>query len=137
MFLQGHLYQASLPQVKFQMPAPNANKQCILMNNQKHVYFITPNDFGLIQPGLITISCNIHVRKWLIFCSEIAFVILENFRETIFFFSNTKFSVFFKVWGNLSKNLAVLFCDGTWYAWTFSLPSHVTKYVHGEIKKRF
>ena len=24
MFLQGHLYQASFPQVKFQMPAPNS-----------------------------------------------------------------------------------------------------------------
>ena len=29
MFLQGHLYQASFPQLKFQIPAPNANKQCI------------------------------------------------------------------------------------------------------------
>ena len=61
MFLQGHVYQASFPQVKFQMPAPNANKQCILVNNQPRVYFIMPNDFGLIRPGLIKISCNIHV----------------------------------------------------------------------------
>ena len=45
-FLQGDLYQGSFLQVKFQMPAPNANKQCILMNNQQHVYFVTPNDFG-------------------------------------------------------------------------------------------
>ena len=44
-FLQGHLYQPSFPQVKFKMPAPNANKQCILMNNQQHVYFVTTNDF--------------------------------------------------------------------------------------------
>ena len=29
MFLQGHLYQASVPQQKSQIPAPNANKQCI------------------------------------------------------------------------------------------------------------
>ena len=29
MFLQGHLYQASFPQLKFQIPAPNANEQCI------------------------------------------------------------------------------------------------------------
>ena len=29
MFLQEHLYQASFPQLKFQIPAPNANKQCI------------------------------------------------------------------------------------------------------------
>ena len=30
MFLKGHLYQASFPQLKFlQIPAPNANKQCI------------------------------------------------------------------------------------------------------------
>ena len=29
MFLQGHLYQALFPQLKFQIPAPNANKQCI------------------------------------------------------------------------------------------------------------
>ena len=28
MFLQGHLYQASFPQLKFQIPAPNANKRC-------------------------------------------------------------------------------------------------------------
>ena len=63
MFLQGHLYQASFPQVKFQMPAPNANKQCILVNNQQHCYFVMPKDFGLIWPGLIKISCNIHVRK--------------------------------------------------------------------------
>ena len=28
MFLQGHLYQASFPQLKFQIPAPNANKWC-------------------------------------------------------------------------------------------------------------
>ena len=55
MFLQGHLYQASFPQLKFQIPAPNANKQ--------HVYFVTSNDSGLIRPlGLIKISCNIHVR---------------------------------------------------------------------------
>ena len=30
MFLQGHLYQASFPQVQFQLPAPNADKQCML-----------------------------------------------------------------------------------------------------------
>ena len=55
MFLQGHLYQASFPQLKFQIPAPNANKQ--------HVYFVTSNDSGLIRPlGLIKISCNIHIR---------------------------------------------------------------------------
>ena len=29
MFLQGHLYQASFPQLMFQIPAPNANNQCI------------------------------------------------------------------------------------------------------------
>ena len=29
MFLLGHLYHASFPQLKFQIPAPNANKQCI------------------------------------------------------------------------------------------------------------
>ena len=29
MFLQGNLYQASFPQLKFQIPAPDANKQCI------------------------------------------------------------------------------------------------------------
>ena len=29
MFLQGHLYQASFPQLKFQIPAPKANKQSI------------------------------------------------------------------------------------------------------------
>ena len=32
MFLQGHLYQASFHQLKFQIPAPKANKQ-------QHVYF--------------------------------------------------------------------------------------------------
>ena len=37
MFLQGHLYQASFPQVEFQMPTPNANKQHVLVNNQQHV----------------------------------------------------------------------------------------------------
>ena len=35
MFLQGHLYQASLSRVQFQMPAPNANRQCILMYNEE------------------------------------------------------------------------------------------------------
>ena len=43
MFLQGHLYQASFPQVQFQMFAPNANKQCILIyeqeDEQQHVFF--------------------------------------------------------------------------------------------------
>ena len=29
MLLLGHLYQASFPQLKFQIPAPDANKQCI------------------------------------------------------------------------------------------------------------
>ncbi|CAH3134259.1 unnamed protein product [Porites lobata] len=68
MFLQGHLYQASFSQLKFQIPAPNANKQ--------HVYFVTSNDSGLNRPlGLIKISCNIHVtaatrdeklRKWFV-----------------------------------------------------------------------
>ena len=32
MFLQGRLYQASFPQVKFQMRASYANKQCIFCN---------------------------------------------------------------------------------------------------------
>ena len=59
MFLQRHLYHASFPQVKFHMSAPNANKQCVLVNNQQHVYFVTPNDFGLIQ----FISCNIHIHN--------------------------------------------------------------------------
>ena len=43
MLLQGHLYQASFPQVQFQMFAPNANKQCILVyeqeDEQQHVFF--------------------------------------------------------------------------------------------------
>ena len=43
MFLQGHLYQASFPQVQFQMFAPNAKKQCILVykqeDKQQHVFF--------------------------------------------------------------------------------------------------
>ena len=38
MFLQGHLYKPSFPQLKFQMPAPYANKQCILMNKQQHIF---------------------------------------------------------------------------------------------------
>ena len=44
----GYLYQASFPQVKFQMPAPNANKQCVLIYKQQYVYFVTSNDSGLI-----------------------------------------------------------------------------------------
>ena len=69
MFLQGHLYQASFPQVKFQMPAPYANTQCILVYKQQHVYFVTSNNSGLIRLlGLIKISCK-HARTsvtWLI-----------------------------------------------------------------------
>ena len=49
MFFQGHLYQASFPQLKFLIPAPNANMQ--------HAYFVTSNGSGLIRPlGLIKIS---------------------------------------------------------------------------------
>ena len=52
-----------ISQVKFQVPAPCANKQCIFVYKQQHVYFVTSNDSGLIRPlGLIKISCNIHVR---------------------------------------------------------------------------
>ena len=88
MFLQ-HLYQASFPPVKFQTPAPNANKQCIL--KQQHVYFVTSNDSVLTRPlGLMTISCNPmqgckHTRPsvtWLISCSEIVFMILKYCPET-------------------------------------------------------
>ena len=62
MFLQGHLYHALFPQVKFQMPAPSANKQCILVYKQQHVYFVMSNDCGLIRLlGLIKISCNRHI----------------------------------------------------------------------------
>ena len=88
MFLQ-HLYQASFPPVKFQTPAPNANKQCIL--KQQHVYFVMSNDSVLTRPlGLMTISCNPmqgckHTRPsvtWLISCSEIVFMILKYCPET-------------------------------------------------------
>ena len=48
MFLQGYLYRASFPQVKFQMPAPNASKQCVLVYKQQYVYFVMSNDSGLI-----------------------------------------------------------------------------------------
>ena len=68
MFLQQHLYQASFPQVEFQTPAPNVNKQCIL--KQQHVYFVTSNDSWLTRAlGLMKISCNprqgcnIHLRQ--------------------------------------------------------------------------
>ena len=62
MFLQGHLYQASSPQIKFQMPAPYANTQCILVYKQQHVYFVTSNNSRLIRLlGLINISCK-HTR---------------------------------------------------------------------------
>ena len=63
MFLQGHLYHSSFPQVKLQMLAPYANKQCILVYKQQHVYFVASNDSGLIRPlGLIKISCNIYIH---------------------------------------------------------------------------
>ena len=90
MFHQQHLYQASFPPIKFQMLAPNANKQC--MFKQQHVYFVTSNDSGLTRPlGLMKISCNpgegckhtCPSVTWLIFCSEIVFVILKYFRETM------------------------------------------------------
>ena len=64
MFLQGDMYQASFPQVKFQMPAPNANKIIVYTCEQSTSCFVMPNDFGLIPPGLIKISCNIlHVSN--------------------------------------------------------------------------
>ena len=53
MFLQGHLYQASFPQLKFQIPAPNANKQCITRVQATACVFCNINS-GLIWPlGLI------------------------------------------------------------------------------------
>ena len=62
MFLQGPLYQASFPQLKFQIPAPNANKHCITCVQATACLFCKVNS-GLIRPlGLIKISCNIHVR---------------------------------------------------------------------------
>ena len=62
MFLQGNLYQASFPQLKFQILAPNANKQCISCVQATACLFCKVNS-GLILPlGLIKISCNIHVR---------------------------------------------------------------------------
>ena len=51
--------------LQFQMPAPNADKQCILMykqeDKQQHVYFVISNDSGLIWLLVIKISCNIRV----------------------------------------------------------------------------
>ena len=86
MFLQGHLYQASLPQVKFQMPATYANKQCILVYKQQHVYFVMSNNSGLIRLlGLIKISCKHTHLSVTRLISETAFVLCvlcENFQET-------------------------------------------------------
>ena len=50
---------------------------------QQHVYFVTSNDSGLtLSLALIKISCTRPSVTWLTFCSEIAFVILENLRES-------------------------------------------------------
>ena len=60
---------------------------------------------------------------WPIFGSEIAFTILENFRESIPFIllGNIASSLKFEL---ISRKIGlVFFRDGTWYGWTFSLPS--------------
>ena len=60
---------------------------------------------------------------WPIFGSEIAFTTLENFRESIPFIllGNIASSLKFEL---ISRKIGlVFFRDGTWYAWTFSLPS--------------
>ena len=62
MILQGHLYQASFPQQKSQIPAPNENKQCIAHIQATAFYFVPSNDSGLMWlRGLIKISYNIRV----------------------------------------------------------------------------
>ena len=102
------------------MPAPNAYKQCILAYKQECVYFVTSNDSGLIRPlKLIKISCNIHAPSitWLMFCSEIVFVILENFWETmvVILFENL---VRFLKFQEISRKIGLLLFLQTWYAWT-------------------
>ena len=115
MFLQ-HLYQASFPSVKFQTPAPNANKQCIL--KQQHVYFV------------MSISCNPmqgckHTRPsvtWLISCSEIVFMILKYCPETRWkvmdcFSSSTRVSwqlLLFRWWKTPFEHFKVLTQSITW-----------------------
>ena len=93
MFLQGHLYQASFPQLKFQILLQMQTNSVLLAYRQQHVYFVTSIS-GLIQIvrplGLIKISCNIHV----------VFVILENVRETMVSILLGKSA--FLVWGNRS-----------------------------------
>ena len=102
------------------MPAPNAYKQCILAYKQERVYFVTSNDSGLIRPlKLIKISFNIHAPSitWLMFCSEIVFVILENFWETmvVILLENLVRSLKFQ---EISRKIGLLLFLQTWYAWT-------------------
>ena len=112
-------------QVKFQMPAaPNRNKQCILMYKQQLVFcnikWFKAYPATSLDKDKLEHTCP--SLTWLIFCSEIAFVTLENFWEGMVLILVGNFDLFFKVWG-LWDNLLCFFCDGTWYAWTFLLPS--------------
>ena len=83
MFLQENLYQASFPQVKFQMPAPYANKQFSCTSNS--MFICNGKQFGAYPAALLDNNQLSHTCPsvtWLI--SETAFVILENFRKQWF-----------------------------------------------------
>ena len=92
----------------------------VLAYKQEHVYLVTSNDSGLIQLlKLIKISCNIHAPSITLsmFCSEIVFVILENFWETmvLILLGNLVRSLKFQA---ISHKIGLLIFLQTWYTWT-------------------
>ena len=84
--------------------------------------FVTSNNSGIIWSSAVTNTsvCNM-TNLWLWNCVRDPWKLSGNNG----FYSTRKYSATFKVWVNLSYQKLVFFegGDGTWYAWTFSLPS--------------
>ena len=81
------------------------------------------NDFGLIWSTAVT-NTSVHVMTnlWLWNCVCDPWKLSRN---NGFYPTRKYYTAFFKVWANLSqlKIGRFFFCDGTWYTWTFWLPS--------------
>ena len=87
--------------------------------------------------GRLKISCNIHVPSitWLIFFSEIVFMILENFWETIVLILPTNLVRSLK-FQEISCEIGLLIFLQTWYAWTICCLARNCSYHDQKLRER-
>ena len=111
----------------------------VLAYKQEHVYLVMSNDSGLIRllKLLIKISCNIHARSitLLMFCSEIVFVILDNFWETmvLILLGSLVRSLKFQ---EIPRKIGLLIFLQTWYMWTICCLARDCSYHDEKLCKR-